>query len=65
MKVFSYSLQGRRNSQEDKHIAVLNIDGKNTENNKINLLGVFDGHGGKKVSHYLKKNLPDFFLKKF
>ena len=65
MKVFSYSLQGRRNSQEDKHIAVLNIDGKNTENNKINLLGVFDGHGGKKVSHYLKKNLPDFFLTKF
>jgi serine/threonine protein phosphatase PrpC len=65
MKVFSYSLQGRRATQEDQHISVLNIDGNNNEMNKINFFGVFDGHGGKKVSHYLRNNLPSFFTSKF
>lgn len=65
MKVFSYSLQGRRSTQEDQHITMLNIDGKNNEMNKINFFGVFDGHGGKKVSHYLRNNLPGFFTTKF
>jgi serine/threonine protein phosphatase PrpC len=65
MKVFSYSLQGKRDSQEDQHISILNIDGKNNEINKINFFGVFDGHGGKKVSKYLKDNLPTFFTTKF
>jgi protein phosphatase 1L len=64
MKVYSYSLQGKRPSQEDQHIAILNIDESNKSINNINLFGVFDGHGGKKVSEYLKKNLPDFFLTK-
>jgi len=64
MKVFSYSLQGRRNTQEDQHITILNIDGNNKELNKINFFGVFDGHGGKKVSHFLKNNLPNFFINK-
>lgn len=65
MKVFSYSLQGRRNTQEDQHIAILNIDGNNEDMNNINFFGVFDGHGGKKVSHYLRNNLPSFFTTKF
>jgi len=65
MKVFSHSLQGRRNAQEDNHITILNIDNNNDEMNKINFFGVFDGHGGKKVSHYLKNNLPSFFTTKF
>jgi protein phosphatase 1L len=65
MKVFSYSLQGRRKTQEDQHIAILNITGNNNEMNKINFFGVFDGHGGKKVSHYLRNNLPGFFTTKF
>lgn len=65
MKVFSHSLQGKRATQEDQHIAILNIDGKNNEINNINFFGVFDGHGGKKVSHYLKNNLPEFFTQKF
>jgi serine/threonine protein phosphatase PrpC len=26
---------------------------------------VFDGHGGKAVSKYLKENLPVYFMKKF
>lgn len=65
MKVYSYSLQGKRATQEDQHIAVLNIDGSNDKLNNINFFGVFDGHGGKKVSQYLRNNLPNFFLTKF
>jgi serine/threonine protein phosphatase PrpC len=65
MKVYSYSLQGKRPSQEDNHITVLNLDNKNPNYNTINFFGVFDGHGGKKVSEYLKNNLPNFFLNKF
>ena len=63
MKVYSFSLQGRRDTQEDQHICILNLD-ENNDLNKINFLGIFDGHGGKKVSQYLKNNLPNFFLTK-
>jgi len=65
MKVYSCSLQGKRPSQEDQHIHVLNLNGINENYNNINLFGVFDGHGGKKVSQYLKNSLPNFFLTKF
>jgi serine/threonine protein phosphatase PrpC len=65
MKVYSYSLQGKRPTQEDKHVTILNYDGKNKDINNINIIGVFDGHGGKKVSSFLKNNLPNFFLTKF
>jgi serine/threonine protein phosphatase PrpC len=64
MKVYSYSLQGKRPSQEDQHIHILNLDGSNKEISNINLFGVFDGHGGKKVSQYLRSNLPNLFLNK-
>jgi len=62
MRVYSYSLQGNRSTQEDQHFSFLNINNNNTQYNPINLFGVFDGHGGSKVSKYLKNNLPDFFL---
>lgn len=65
MKVYSYSLQGKRATQEDQHIAVINIDGSNNKLNNINFFGVFDGHGGKTVSLFLRNNLPNFFLNKF
>lgn len=65
MKVYSSSLQGKRPSQEDQHVHVLNLDGTNKDINNINFFGVFDGHGGKKVSQYLRNNLPNFFLTKF
>ncbi len=35
------------------------------ELNPINFIAVFDGHGGKAVSKYLKENLPQFFVNKF
>jgi serine/threonine protein phosphatase PrpC len=65
MKVFSHSLQGKRDSNEDQHIHILNLNGENKDLNAINLIGVFDGHGGKAVSRYLKENLPQFFINKF
>ena len=65
MKTYSYSLQGRRNQNEDTHFAFNNIDGKINDLNKISLLCVFDGHGGKNVSKYLKNNLPLHLLKKY
>ena len=62
MKTYSYSLQGRRNTQEDEHVCVLNLDNSDVTLNNINFFGVFDGHGGKTVSTYLKNNLPQCFL---
>ena len=65
MKIYSYTLQGKRDSNEDQHIHYLNLNGENPELNLINFIGVFDGHGGKSVSKYLKQNLPQFFINKF
>ena len=55
MKIQSYSLQGKRSSNEDQHFNFMNLDNKNKKMNRINFVGVFDGHGGKLVSKYLKK----------
>ena len=65
MITYSYSLQGKRESNEDQHIDLLNLSGENKKLNPINFFGVFDGHGGKTVSKYLKDNLPKYFLVKF
>jgi serine/threonine protein phosphatase PrpC len=64
MKVFSHSLQGKRPTQEDNHACMLNLDSSNESYNSINLFAVFDGHGGKKVSKYLKNKLPLYFINK-
>jgi serine/threonine protein phosphatase PrpC len=65
MKVCSHSLQGKRNANEDQHYHVLNINGEDPKLNNINFFGVFDGHGGKLVSKYLKETMPQFFTTKF
>ena len=65
MKVYSYTIQGKRDSNEDQHVAYLNLDGEESNKNNINFFAVFDGHGGKAVSKYLKENLPVYFMKKF
>jgi serine/threonine protein phosphatase PrpC len=65
MKVYSHSLQGKRDANEDQHVHILNINGDNDDQNNINFFGVFDGHGGKLVSKYLKENMPQFFVTKF
>ena len=51
------SMQGWRKSQEDAHIAHLDIG------EDINLFGVFDGHGGKEVSIFVEKEFKNMFVK--
>lgn len=63
MKIYSHSLQGHRESNEDQHVCLLNLDNNNTNYSNINLFGVFDGHGGKGVSKYLKDNILNYFIK--
>lgn len=60
----SYSLQGKRDSNEDQHIGIINLNNSDKTINPVNFIGVFDGHGGKAVSKYLKMNLPKYILKK-
>ena len=60
----SFSLQGKRDSNEDQHISIYNITNSNNNINPVNFIGVFDGHGGKMVSKFLKENLPKYILKK-
>ena len=63
MKINSYSLQGLRDANEDQHVYFINLNGEEKKINNINFVGVFDGHGGKIVSKFLKKNLPKQFAK--
>ena len=58
-KVYSYSLQGKRDENEDKHEHIINKD-----IHPINFFAVYDGHGGKTVSNFLKKNLCKYYINK-
>nr|QFG74698.1 MAG: protein phosphatase 2C [Megaviridae environmental sample] len=64
MKVYSFSLKGKRESNEDEHINIINLESKSKIYNSINFIGIYDGHGGKLVSKFIKNNLPKYFLKK-
>ena len=62
MSSFSFSLQGRRPTNEDAHTLFENLDNKIKDKNNINLYCLYDGHGGTEVSHYLKENLYKYFI---
>lgn len=64
LKIYFTSIKGRRESNEDRHNIILNINGDNLEQNKINLFGVYDGHGGDWVSKYLESNIPNYYMNK-
>jgi serine/threonine protein phosphatase PrpC len=64
MNIHAVSLKGRRDENEDKHNYIINKNGKNKNFAKVNFLGVYDGHGGKFVSKFLSKFLPDKFVHK-
>ena len=49
MSCYSSSIIGRRDSNEDKHKIIENLDGSINDKNKINFYSLFDGHGGKDV----------------
>ena len=63
MIIYSHSLQGRRDDNEDTHYIFDNLNNNIKKINPITFLSVFDGHGGKQISHFLKNNLPLYFLK--
>lgn len=62
MKVHSTSIKGRRQNNEDRDNIELNINNENSNLNRINLFGLYDGHAGTFVSNFLKNNLPYFYL---
>ena len=62
--IYSYSITGRRDQNEDQHYTFNNLSGKDTSHSKVAFLSVFDGHGGKLVSAFLKKKLPKYFIAK-
>ena len=56
MNVYFSSLKGARPQNEDSHEIIINLDGKNTATKNVNFYSVYDGHGGKQVSNYLKRS---------
>lgn len=64
LKIYFTSVKGRRETNEDRHNIILNINGEKLDTNPINLFGIYDGHGGAWVSSYLEKNIPNYYLDK-
>lgn len=66
VKSYASSLKGHRDQNEDTHVIIENMTTGTMRNDilNINFYSVFDGHGGKQVSHYLKETLPVFFTDK-
>ena len=61
MNIYYTTIKGRRNSNEDRHNIILNIHNENKNVNDINMLSIYDGHGGTYVSDYLCNNLPLYY----
>jgi serine/threonine protein phosphatase PrpC len=64
LKIYFTSIKGRRDSNEDRHNIILNINGEDSGKNEINFFGIYDGHGGTYVSKYLEKNISNYYLDK-
>lgn len=64
MNVHSVSLKGLRDQNEDKHDIIVNGNSQNPNIKNVNLFAVYDGHGGKEVSKFLKDNLSKYLLNK-
>lgn len=61
-KGFCYGLsamQGWRSHMEDAHVQLLELS---PELSHLSLFGVFDGHGGDMVAHYVAKHFPQHLL---
>jgi hypothetical protein len=64
MYLHTISLLGKRPTNEDAEYFLLNLDNNDKSKRDINLLAIFDGHGGPLVSKYLSEKLPQYFYDK-
>jgi serine/threonine protein phosphatase PrpC len=64
MYLHTISLIGKRPTNEDAEYFLLNLDNNDSTKKDINLLAIFDGHGGPLVSKYLSEKLPPYFYDK-
>lgn len=64
MNIHIISLTGKRPQNEDAHDVIVNMNGKDPNLAPVNFYGVYDGHGGKAISKFLKDNISKFFTKK-
>jgi len=71
MTIHSYTMQGKRPYQEDRLIIKNNLTDANIAESEtqnfsrypMDLLAIFDGHGGPTISDALSKSLPAYFYK--
>ena len=52
-------MQGWRSHMEDDHVQLLSLS---PDLPHLSLFGVYDGHGGEMVAHYMAKHFPDHLL---
>jgi serine/threonine protein phosphatase PrpC len=64
MSIYTVSKKGKRDQNEDNDTIFVNLNKSDPNLPQINIYGIYDGHGGKFVSKYLSKELPQYFLKK-
>jgi protein phosphatase 2C len=64
MYFHTISLLGARPKNEDEIEIIINMDNSDSTYKPINFFGVFDGHGGDKISKYLKEKLAKYFINK-
>ena len=64
LKIYFTSIKGRRDANEDRHNIILNINGEKPDLNSINFFGIYDGHGGSRVSKYLESNISNYYMEK-
>jgi serine/threonine protein phosphatase PrpC len=64
MYLHTISLLGLRPSNEDAEFSLLNLEGADKTKRNINLLAIFDGHGGPLISKYLSNVIPQYLYDK-
>lgn len=64
INIYFTSITGRRISNEDEHTIFTNITNTDENINDINIFGIYDGHGGDKISKYLSDKMPNYYLNK-
>jgi protein phosphatase 1L len=62
MSVHVFSLKGERDENEDAYNIALKLNNPDNLCARVNLFGIYDGHGGDFVSNYLCKNIKKQFV---